>query len=246
MPPSRDTVVVACHECDLLQVLPEPPLGGKASCSRCGCTLATRPADPIDRPLALCIAALLVLIVANTAPLMGLSAVGRHASTTIIGGAYQMWLEGQEITAVIVAFCAVIAPAGFLLFLLGLLLAVRRPPAPQWAGGLFRWAERMRPWAMVEVMMLGILVALIKIADLAKVEAGIGMYAVGILMLLFPAILSSLDTEEIWRRIKWPESDPESDSTSYPQTAAITDAQADETADPRLPNADTAALRPAQ
>lgn len=202
---------VACHECDLLQVLPDLPVAGKASCSRCGCTLATRPADPIERPLALGLAALLVLVVANTAPLMGLSAVGRHASTTIIGGAYRMWLEGQEVTAVIVAFCAVIAPAGYLLFLLTVLFAVRRPPAPSWAGGMLRWAERMRPWAMTEVMMLGILVALIKIADLAKVEAGIGMYAVGVLMLLFPAILSSVDTEELWARVAWHEPDPESD-----------------------------------
>ena len=200
---------IACHECDLLQVLPELPAGGKASCSRCGCTLATRPADPVERPLALAIAALLVLVVANTAPLMGLSAVGRHASTTIIGGAYEMWLEGQEVTAVIVAFCSVIAPAGYLLFLLVVLLAVRRPPAPGWVGGMLRWAERTQPWAMTEVMMLGIMVALVKIADLAKVEAGIGMYAVGVLMLLFPAILSSVDTEELWARMAWHEPDPE-------------------------------------
>lgn len=201
---------VACHECDLLQVLPELPAGGKASCSRCGCTLATRPVDPVEYPLALGIAALLVLGVANTSPLMGLSVVGRHASTTIIGGAYQMWLDGQEVTAVIVAFCAVIAPAGYLLGLLIVLLAVHRPPAPHWVGGMLRWAERMQPWAMTEVMMLGILVALIKIAELAKVEAGIGMYAVGVLMLLFPAILRSVDTEELWKRVAWHAPGPES------------------------------------
>jgi paraquat-inducible protein A len=204
---------VACHECDLLQLLPELPAGGKASCSRCGCTLSTRPADPTERPLALTIAALLVLVVANTAPLMGMSAVGRHASTTIIGGAYEMWLQGQEVTALIVAFCAVIAPAGYLLFLLIVLLAVRRPPAPSWVGDMLRWAERTRPWAMTEVMMLGIMVALIKIADLAKVEAGIGMISVGVLMLLFPAILSSVDTEELWARVAWHAPDPETDPT---------------------------------
>ncbi len=209
--PGSEMTPVACHECDLLQLLPDLSAGGKASCSRCGCTLATRPVDPIERPLALGIAALLVLVVANTSPLMGLSAVGRHASTTIIGGAYQMWLEGQEVTAVIVAFCAVIAPAGYLLCLLIVLFAVRRPPAPSWVGGMLRWAERARPWAMTEVMMLGIMVALIKIADLAKVEAGIGMYAVGVLMLLFPAILSSVDTEELWARVAWHESEPEAD-----------------------------------
>ena len=217
---SGELMPVACHECDLLQVLPDLPAGGKASCSRCGCTLATRPVDPIERPLALVIAALLVLVVANTAPLMGLSAVGRHASTTIIGGAYQMWLQGQELTAVIVAFCAVVAPAGYLLLLLIVLLAVRRPPAPSWVGGLLRWAERARTWAMTEVMMLGIMVALVKIADLAKVEAGIGMYAVGVLMLLFPAILSSVDTEELWTRVAWHEPDPETGPTPERQSTS--------------------------
>jgi paraquat-inducible protein A len=114
-----------------------------------------------------------------------------------------MWVEGQEITAVIVAFCAVIAPASYLLFMLTVLLAVRRPPAPQWVGEMLRWAESMRPWSMNEVMLLGILVALIKIAELATVDAGVGMYAVGALVLLFPAIMVTFDPDEIWQRIEW-------------------------------------------
>jgi paraquat-inducible protein A len=194
---------IACPDCDLLQQLPELPPGGKARCSRCGWTVATRSADPIGRPLALTITALILLIVANTAPLMSLSAVGRYASTTIIGGAYEMWVEGEEITAMIVAFCAVIAPAGYILFMLTVLLAVRRPPAPQWVGEMMRGAEFMRPWSMHEVMMLGILVALIKIAELATVNAGVGMYAVGALVMLFPAIMVSFDPAEIWQRVEW-------------------------------------------
>jgi paraquat-inducible protein A len=165
--------------------------------------VATRTADPIDRPLALTITALIVLMIANTAPLMGLSAVGRHAHTTIIGGAYEMWVQGQEITAVVVAFCAVIAPAIYLLFMLTVLLTVRRPPAPHWVGEMLRWAESMQPWSMNEVMLLGILVALIKIAELATVDAGIGMYAVGALVLLLPAIMVTFDPDEIWQRIEW-------------------------------------------
>ncbi len=204
--------VLACPDCDLLQVLPELPPGAKASCTRCGRTLAARVSDPIENPLALGIAALLVLIVANTAPLMGLSVAGHQASTTILGGAYQMWLQGQELTAVVVAICASIAPSAYILSMLAVLLAVRRPPAPRWAGEMLRWASAMQPWSMVEVMMLGILVALIKIAELAKVEADIGMYAVGALMLLFPAIQVSLDPREIWDRLEWSDGEPPPDS----------------------------------
>ena len=192
---------IACPDCDLLQGLPELPPGAKARCPRCACTVATRSADPIGRPLALAITALILLIVANTAPLMGLSVVGRHASTTIAGGAYDMWVHDQAVTAAIVAFCAVIAPAGYILFMLTVLLAVRRPPAPRWVGEMLRLADFMRPWSMQEVMMLGILVALIKIAELAIVNAGIGMYAVGVIVLLFPAIMVSFDPAEIWQRV---------------------------------------------
>ena len=56
---------------------------------------------------------------------------------------------------------------------------------------------------MNEVMLLGILVALIKIVELASVEVGVGMYAVGALVLLFPAIMVSFDPAEIWQRVEW-------------------------------------------
>ncbi len=211
----RGDETVACPDCDLLQLLPESPGAGRARCARCGHILATYSHDPIDRPLALTITALLVLIIANTLPLMGISAVGHHANTTIIGGAYQMWVEGQELTALIVAFCAVLAPLGFLLSMLAVLLAARRPPAPSWVGEVMRWAEGMQPWSMIEVMMLGILVALIKIAELATVEPGIGMYATGALVVLIPWIVVSFEPGEIWQRIEWadgeapPKADPD-------------------------------------
>lgn len=194
---------IACPDCDLLQNIPELSPGDKARCPRCACTVATRMSEPIDLPLALTITAAIVFVVTNTSSLMSLSAVGRFASTTIIGGARDMWLEGEKITAVIVAFCAVIAPAGYLLFMLTVLLAVRRPPAPSWAGEMLRGAEFMRNWSMNEVMMLGILVALIKIAELAQVDAGVGIYGVGALVILFPAIMATFDPDEIWQRIKW-------------------------------------------
>jgi len=194
---------VACPACDLLQRIPPLPYGGKARCARCGQVLAGRPSDPLDRPLAFALAALVAFVVANTSPLMGLSAVGRQASTTIIGGTWQMWQQGRDVTAVIVGFCVVLAPAAYIVFMLAILLAVRRPPAPHWVAELLRWAEFMRPWSMMEVMLLGILVALIKIAELATVLPGVGMYALGALVLLLPAITVSFDPDEIWRRVEW-------------------------------------------
>jgi len=203
----------ACPDCDLLQQIPPLHPGDRARCTRCGHILATAPRDPLDLPLALTFTAAIFLIIANTIPLMGLSVLGLTASTTILGGALEMWQTGEPVTAAVVAFCAVIAPGLYTLFMLIVLIAARRPPAPHWVGEMLRWAQSMQPWSMVEVMMLGILVALIKIAELATVDPGIGMYAVGVLVVLFPAIMVSFDPREVWKRVEW------DDGTMHPLPA---------------------------
>ena len=194
---------VACHGCDLLQRLPVLAPGGKARCGRCGEVLAVRPAHPLDTPLALTMAAAVLVLIANAFPLMSLSAAGRTASTTLAGGAYEMWMRGSEVTAVVVAFCAVIAPVAYVGALLGVMIAVQRAPAPAWTGDLMRLADRLRPWSMNEVLLLGILVALTKIAELAEVIPGPALFAVAALVIVLPWIASTFDPAAVWARIAW-------------------------------------------
>jgi len=195
--------LAACPDCDLLQRIPRLGPGDRAACARCGRGLAKRPSGSKDRSLALTIAALIAFTVANAVPLMVLKVAGRFASTTIVGGAYEMWEQGQRVISVLVGFCAVFAPAGYLSLMLVLLLAARRSPVPDWAGELLRWVSHLQVWSMLEVVMLGILVALIKIAQLATVDPGIGMYAFGATVLLIPAIMVSFDARGLWLRVKW-------------------------------------------
>jgi paraquat-inducible protein A len=198
---------IACPDCDLLQQIPSLMPGGKAACLRCGRVIAKELADARDRALPLAVTAAVTLLVANSFPLMELHVVGRFASTTIAGGAYEMWTQGQRLTSVLVAFCALIAPVGYLSFVITLLLAARRSPMPRWSGEMLRWLGHLEVWSMLEVVMLGILVALVKIAQLATVDPGIGMYAFGATILLIPAIAVNLDRREMWRRVEW--MDPE-------------------------------------
>jgi len=202
MPHSPENVA-ACLDCDLLQRISVLPNGATARCRRCGHTLASNKPDSLDRTLALAVSAAVALIVANLTPLMGLSVSGRHSSTTILGGARGMWLQGQEIGALIVVFCTIVAPAVYIGIMLTVLIAVRKPPAPCWAGMMLRWSNFHQPWSMVEVMMLGILVALAKIADLATVLPGIGMFAVGVLVALVTAMTVTFDPNEVWKRVEW-------------------------------------------
>ena len=155
---------------------------------------ASSPSGPRDLPLALTVAA--AIIVRHRQRRAADGPVGRRPHGEHDDRRRRLRdvdARTSRSPASLVAFCAVIAPGGYLLFMLTLLLAARRSPAPRWVGEMLRWAHHFQMWSMLEVMMLGILVALIKIAELATVEAGIGMYAVGALMLLFPAIMVTFD-----------------------------------------------------
>jgi paraquat-inducible protein A len=203
-PPAAARVVpsaIACPHCDLLQRLPRLVPGEKAACPRCGCVLRTQPLHGDQVPMAVTLTALIAFVVANSWPLMDLSALGRNASTTIIGGAIDLWRDGQPITATVVGFCAVIAPAIYLTFMATVLLASRRPVLPHWCGELLRWGLHMREWSMFEVMLIGILVALIKIGTVATVDPGIGMFGLVALAFLLPTIAVNFEPDHVWRRV---------------------------------------------
>lgn len=195
--------IVACPDCDLLQRVPPLREGGTARCPRCGWTLAHGRSDAADRALALAVGALIVFLLANAEPLMRLSTAGREVSTTVLGGAWEMWRQGERTAALLVALFAVVAPFVYISAMLAVLLATRRPPAPRWAGVLLRWAETCGLWSMVEVMMLGLLVSLVKIAKLASVTPRVGIFAVGALAFLLAAMSAGFDPRDAWSRVQW-------------------------------------------
>lgn len=197
--------LVACPQCDLLQRLPQVGSGASARCPRCDAELWRPREDSLNRTLALAVTAAVLCLIANTAPMLGLTAIGHAATTTVFGGAWQLWLNGQTIVAILVLFAAVIAPALQIGFMLLILLGCRRNPAPAWVGTLLRHHPHTRSWSMIEVMLLGVLVALTKIAELATVVPGIALFALGALVFVLAAMQSSFDPREVWSRVEWAE-----------------------------------------
>ena len=87
--------------------------------------------------------------------------------------------------------------------MLAIVLGARRAPVPRWVG---RCCATIRPpaiWSMIEVMLLGVLVALIKIADYATVVPGLALYALGALVFLLAGMQASFDPHAVWERVEW-------------------------------------------
>lgn len=198
-----DASLAACPSCDLVQRLPEIAPAQSARCPRCGTELRHSKEDSLDRTLALTIAAAVFYIIANTIPMLGVAAAGRESFTTVIGGAIKLWEDRQEIVALLVFFAAMVAPALQISLLLVVLMGARCKRPPAWIGKLLRHHPFTSTWSMVEVMLLGVLVALTKIAEYTTVIPGHAIYALGALVILLAAIQSSFDPQEVWKRVEW-------------------------------------------
>jgi paraquat-inducible protein A len=218
--PVGDASLIACPDCDFVQRLPELSPGASARCPRCGKELWRRREDSLSRTLPLTLAAALLYVIANSVPMLGLTVAGREAFTTVAGGAQELWQDGHQLVAGLVLFTAVVAPALQIGFMLAILLGSRRERPPKWVGKLLRHHPTACTWSMLEVMMIGVLVALIKIADYATVIPGLAMFTLGALIVLLAAIQATFDPREVWNRVEWAETEARRATSGEPLAKA--------------------------
>jgi len=205
--PVSDPALTACPHCDLLQRLPQIEPEESVRCPRCNAELWRRHRDWYPRTLALAIATAILYVVANATPMLGLSVVGREVVTTVFGGAEYLWNNGWESVGALVLFTVVVAPGLQIGFVLAILFGARGDHAPRWVGTLLRCYRMICTWSMIEVMILGVLVALIKIAELATVIPGLALFVLGALIFLIAAMQALLDPRELWRKVEWADAD---------------------------------------
>ena len=191
--------LTACHECDLL--LRREPLDGPGSaavCPRCGCVLSRADSNSLERSLALACAALVLLIIGNLFPIVGLNIQGHHIETTVFGAAHRLWHEDMPIVAMLLITTTVLVPLIELSVLIWLLLPLRAGRRPPGFVRLFRAFLLAHPWAMVEVFILGVLVALVKLSHMADVLPGTAIWCFGLLMLVLTALSATFNPQVLW------------------------------------------------
>ncbi|MBL8470240.1 MAG: paraquat-inducible protein A [Rhodocyclaceae bacterium] len=190
--------LVACPHCDLLQyeVLLAPR--ATAHCARCGTPLYRRAPCGPERTLAYTLAAAVCFVLANAFPLVALEVSGQRNSTTLLGAIVDLAGQGMELVAALVFATIWLAPllqlAG-LAYLLRARLRVRHARAEI---QVLRLLAAIRPWSMVEVFVLGVLVALAKLMHMAQVLPGVALWSLAALMVLLAAALNAFDEHDFW------------------------------------------------
>jgi paraquat-inducible protein A len=193
--------LIACHECDLLLREIPLPQGGVARCGRCGAELYRSHPDSFERTLALTAGAIVLFAIANAFPLVGLKLQGQVIQTTLYHTVQTLWNEDMKSVGALVFVTTMLMPALELLALTYLLLPLRLGHAPRHFALVFRMLQAVKPWGMVEVFMLGVLVSLVKLAHLAGVVPGIALWSFAALMFVMAAVAAVFDSRDLWARM---------------------------------------------
>lgn len=190
-----------CHDCGLVLRPKALPEGGRAKCPRCGASLYRRSRRDIDHAIALNLAGLVLFSIACLFPFMTFKLEGRVQTSTLITGVIEFWDQGLWPLATLVLAVTIVVPLAKMLATLAVLIPVRFGLPVRGLGPLFRAVEVMHPWAMMEVFMLGVLVAYVKLTDLATLELGRALFAFCLLIFVLAAAEASLEPRNVWARI---------------------------------------------
>ncbi len=191
-----------CRDCGLLQLLPPIPDGETASCARCGALLRRAAAASMTFARVNLLVSALLLLLALTLPFFELRVLGRLSTSMLLTGPRMLAQRGLPALAIAVVVTLVVAPAVKLAIELTVLFGVLARRPARWLPWLFGCLEKISPWAMVEVFLLGAFVAYTRLRTLASVDVGPATVALAALMLSMVATDATLDREAVWSELE--------------------------------------------
>jgi paraquat-inducible protein A len=191
--------LISCHSCHLLCKAP-PPADGFMLCPRCGAKMHARKPNSIARTWALVLAAFIFYIPANVLPITRVISFGKAQSDTIMSGVIYFVKTGGWPIALIIFVASIFVPLLKLFLLTFFLISVQMKSKwrPKDRTRLYRLTEAVGRWSMVDIYVVTILVALVKLGALATIEAGpAAIFFAGVVIITIFAAMS-FDPRLIW------------------------------------------------
>ena len=193
---------IACHGCDLLVEVGSLPDGAVADCPRCGGFLTRYRSDAYARVLASTVAAVILLIAANSFDFLSFAASGLESVITLPQTPLALWENGMPEVAIMVSAFIIFIPAAVMLLLLSIALPLYQRTYRWWLRPAAHLLFEIHHWAMVEVFIIGVIVSLVKIMAMATVVIGLSFWAYAGFTILFTLALANLDRYQCWKLIE--------------------------------------------
>ena len=192
--------IVACNTCGLVQIAEELKPGAAAECCRCRSIVTEHKVSSLGRTAALSLTALILYVPANVYPILRMNYHGAYSESTVWDGCVNLFKNDQRLVAVIVFLASILIPIFKLLGLFFLVVTTKLKSARwrQERTWIYRLIEVIGPWAMLDVFLLAVLVALVKLQQLATILPGPGILAFTAMVVLTILASASFDQKLIW------------------------------------------------
>ena len=181
---------IVCQGCDAIYSRPTLRPRDVSRCPRCNTELDRHNGEQRRRILPLTVASLLMFAVANGFPIVEIELQGLRSQTTLMGAVIALGSEGRSLVALLLLATTLLFPLLQLCILTYLLIPLPQQRRPAGFAALVRAMQTLRPWGMIEVFLLGVLVAIVKLSSMATVLPGPALYAFMALTVLLTAVLS--------------------------------------------------------
>ena len=181
-----------------MQVVPAMPPATRAVCMRCDAVLRHTRHHPLLLPHALNLSALILFAVGASLTVMSVSTGGQRRTADLITGPAELDRYGLWELSVVVLVTTMAAPLARVLCMLFVLgsLHLARPPAI--ARTVFAWVSHLKPWSMIEIYLLGLFVAYVRLSGMAQVDLGPAVFALAGLMVVMVLADYMLDEQAVW------------------------------------------------
>jgi paraquat-inducible protein A len=196
------SALTACHACDLLVAEEDIPLNSKAHCPRCGFPLYEPKVNTVNNTLALVITGLLLLWPAITMPILEMSILGDTSFNTLLSAVVKIFQAGYYWVAFVVFFTSIFAPLAKFSVLCTVLLHIKAKRYTPVLPVLFRYYVKLDAWEMLDVYLISMMVAVIKLFDIAAIHTGLGLFCLLGLLATSILVTITLDKKQIWDHIE--------------------------------------------
>jgi paraquat-inducible protein A len=191
-----------CPHCGLVSALPAPKPLHVVYCPRCDLALWRMRRVSFNFPIACGLAAFFFYMSALAAPFLEITSYGRFQLARITTGPTQLTEQGYGSVALLVFAVTMIFPGIKLAILLLTLIGIETHFLPnRLLKALFRWYVPISPWAMIDVYLLGFLVAYTRLTVMASVHLDTALFSLIGFMISIAAADGSLDHEAAWRAL---------------------------------------------
>jgi len=194
--------LMACSSCDWLHIKAPLQERQKAKCARCGEVMYSQIPNSVDRALAATLAGLIFFFSSLFLPFLTLSRSGIDSSINLLDAAWSLVFSPIALLGVFVLLLIVLIPMTRMLLMLFVLLHVKLGArANSFVKLALRVADSLAPWAMGDVFLIGVVVSLIKISELAVLDIGPAFWA-WIGLIVTTILLSvTLSRDTLWLKI---------------------------------------------